>query len=51
MTYPEQLAELSAADPALGEQVAGLRNLEAILRWAPAAGAPLTGIDLLQQDE
>jgi hypothetical protein len=51
MTYPEQLAELSAADPALGERVAGLRNLEAILGWAPAAGVPLAGIDLLQQDE
>jgi hypothetical protein len=49
--YPEQLAELSAADPALGEQVARLRNLEGILKWAPAAGVPLAGIDLVQQDE
>jgi hypothetical protein len=46
--YPEQLAGLSAADPALGGRVAGLRNLEAILKWAPAAGVPLVGIDLLQ---
>ena len=51
MNYPDQLAELSAADPALGEQVAGLRDLEAILKWAPAAGVPLSGIDLVQQDE
>lgn len=51
MTYPEQLADLSAADPALGEQVARLRNLEAILKWAPAVGIPLAGIDLVQQDE
>jgi hypothetical protein len=51
MTYAEQLAELSAADPALGAQVSGLRNLEGILKWAPAAGVPLSGIDLLQQDE
>jgi hypothetical protein len=51
MTYPEQLAELAAADAALGEQVSALRNLEGILKWAPAAGVPLAGIDLLQQDE
>lgn len=51
MTYAEQLTELTATDPALGEPVARLRNLEAILKWAPAAGIPLAGIDLLQQDE
>jgi len=51
MTYAEQLAELSAADPGLGGQVAALRNLEGILKWAPAAGVPLAGIDLVQQDE
>lgn len=51
MNYAEQLAALAAADPALGEQVAKLRNLEAILKWAPGAGVPLAGIDLLQQDE
>jgi hypothetical protein len=51
MTYPDQLADLSAADPVLGEQVSGLRNLEAILKWAPSAGVPLAGIDLVQQDE
>jgi hypothetical protein len=49
--YPDQLAELVATDPALGNEVAGLRNLEGILRWAPGAGIPLGGIDLLQQDE
>jgi hypothetical protein len=49
--YPEQLAELTAADPVLGEQVVGLRNLEAILKWAPAAGVDLAGADLVQQDE
>jgi hypothetical protein len=31
--------------------VAGLQNLEGILKWAPAADAPLAGIDLLQQSE
>lgn len=51
MTYCEQLAELSAADAVLGGQVAGVRNLEAILKWAPAAGVSLAGIDLVQQDE
>jgi hypothetical protein len=51
MTFPEQLAEVSDADAALGEQVSALRNLEGILRWAPAAGVPLAGIDLLQLDE
>jgi hypothetical protein len=51
MTYPEQLTVLSATDPKLGEQVAGLRNLEAILKWAPGAGIPFAGIDLVQQDE
>ena len=49
--YPEQLALLTSADPALGEQVARLRNLEGILKWAPEAGIPLAGIDLIQQDE
>jgi hypothetical protein len=51
MTYAEQLTELSAADPALGGPVSGLRNLEAILKWAPVAGIPLAGVDLVQQDE
>lgn len=50
-SYPEHLAELTAADPALGGQVAGLANLEAVLKWAPAAGIDFAGIDLLQQDE
>ncbi|MFO0850665.1 MAG: hypothetical protein U0871_19225 [Gemmataceae bacterium] len=49
--YPEHLADLTAADPALGEQVAGLANLEAVLKWAPTAGIDFAGIDLLQQDE
>jgi hypothetical protein len=49
--YPEQLAELTAGDSALGGQVSALRNLEGILRWAPGAGIPLAGIDLVQQDE
>jgi hypothetical protein len=51
MTYDEQLAELRAADPVLGEQVAGLANLEAILNWVPRIGLSLAGIDLVQQDE
>jgi hypothetical protein len=49
--YPEQLALLTSSDPALGEQISRLRNLEWILKWAPEAGIPLTGIDLVQQDE
>jgi hypothetical protein len=49
--YTHQLAAVRAADPALGEEVARLRNLEGILRWAPGAGIPLAGIDLVQQDE
>jgi hypothetical protein len=51
MNYAEQLAALSAADPALGSQIVGLRNLEAILKWGPTAGIPFAGIDLVQQDE
>ena len=51
MDYPAQLAALAATDPALGAAVAGLRNLEAILKWAPTAGIALAGIDLVQQDE
>ena len=51
MTYTDQLAALAASDPALGGEVAGLRNLEAILKWAPGAGIPFAGIDLVQQDE
>jgi len=51
MNYAEQLATLTEADPALGAQVAGLPNLEAILKWAPGAGIAFAGIDLVQQDE
>jgi len=51
MTYTDQLATLTATDPVLGAAVAGLRNLEAILKWAPGAGIPFAGIDLVQQDE
>ena len=49
--YPEQLATLVSVDPLLGEQVTRLRNLGGILKWAPEAGIPLAGIDLVQQDE
>jgi hypothetical protein len=49
--YAGYLEQLHKADPALAEPVSQLRNLEAILKWAPAAGIPLTGIDLVQQDE
>ncbi len=51
MTYTDQLASLRASDPVLGGTVAGLRNLEAILKWAPTAGIPFAGIALVQQDE
>jgi len=51
VTYAEQLASLAATDSALGAEVAPLRNLEAILKWAPSAGIHFAGIDLLQQDE
>lgn len=51
MNYVDQLASLCAADPTLGEQVKPLQNLEAILKWAPGAGIPFAGIDLVQQDE
>lgn len=51
MNYADQLASLCADDPVLGAQVAPLRNLEAILKWAPGAGVPFAGIDLVQQDE
>ncbi len=49
--YPDQLVILTATDPALGEQVAGLRNLEGILGWAPTTGVAMSGVDLVQQDE
>jgi hypothetical protein len=51
MTYADQLSALRAADPALGDEVAMLRNLEAILKWAPGAGIAFANIDLVQQDE
>jgi hypothetical protein len=38
-------------DPVLAAAVAGLPNLEGILKWAPAADIPFAGLDLLQQDE
>lgn len=51
MTYREQLDALTSIEPALGAQVAGLANLEAILKWAPGAGIDFAAIDLLQADE
>ena len=51
MKYAQQLEALIEADPTLGTAVAPLRNLEAILKWAPGAGVSLAGIDLVQQDE
>ena len=51
MNYAQQLDSLHSADHTLGAQVAPLRNLEAILKWAPGAGIPFAGIDLVQQDE
>ena len=51
MNYAEQLASLTLIHPALGAAVAQLRNLEAILKWAPSDGIAFSGIDLLQQDE
>lgn len=51
MNYAQQLEALATSDPTLGAQVTPLRNLEAILKWAPGAGIPFTGIDLVQQDE
>lgn len=51
MNYAEQLAALTTAAPELGAQVAPLRNLEAILKWAPGAGIDFARIDLVQQDE
>lgn len=51
MNYQQQLAALSSVDSPLAEQVHKLQNLEAILKWAPNSGIPLSGIDLVQQDE
>ena len=50
-SYPDQLAELAAADPALGAEVSRLRNLEGVLKWAPGYSIPFAGFDLVQQDE
>lgn len=51
MPYPDHLAALAAADPTLGAEVARLRNVEGILKWAPGYGVALAGLDLVQQDE
>jgi hypothetical protein len=51
MNYAEQLASLCSSDPILGAQIVPLRNLEAILKWAPRAGIDFAAIDLIQQDE
>ena len=45
---------LVTTDPTIGTREAkpaSLRNLEAILKWAPGAGIPFAGIDIVQQDE
>jgi hypothetical protein len=51
MTYEAQVDRLTTTDPMLGFAVAKLRNLEAILKWAPGYGIDFAGIDLVQQDE
>lgn len=51
MDYSQQLDAVRSTNPALGGQVAGLANLEAILNWVPHAGLSLAGLDLVQQDE
>lgn len=51
MTYAKQLEAFAATHPELGAQVSPLRNLEAILKWAPGVGIDFAGIDLVQQDE
>lgn len=51
MNYADQLDALCTADPELGAVVRPLRNLEAILKWAPGAGIDFARIDLVQQDE
>lgn len=51
MNYQQQLAALSSVDSQLAEQVHKLQHLESILKWAPNSGIPLSGIDLVQQDE
>ncbi len=49
--YTDQLEGFLLAEPVLGVEVLRLKNLEGILRWAPESGIPLSGIDLVQQDE
>lgn len=44
---PIPLAQLPASDPPLATALARLRNLEAVLAWAPT----LTGVDSVQMDE
>lgn len=51
MNYLDQLESLCTADPSLGAAVRPLRNLEAILKWAPGTGIDFAQIDLVQQDE
>ena len=51
MDYSQQLTVLTGTDKELGSQVAGLPNLEAIVKWARGVGVAFSGIDLVQQDE
>ncbi len=44
---PIPLADLHVTDPSLAAALAELRNLEAVLGWAPT----LAGIDAVQMDE
>jgi hypothetical protein len=51
MNYDEYLAQIAKVDSVLGAELGGLKNLDAILQWAPGAGITLASADLVQQDE
>ncbi|MFO0936447.1 MAG: hypothetical protein U0798_08060 [Gemmataceae bacterium] len=51
MTFPDQLDLIQNQDESLGLKLRELGNLEAILRWIPREGLPLSSFDSIQQDE
>ncbi len=51
MNYDQQLLKIREIESTLFDQFASLKNLQAILKWIPAAGLSLNQFDSIQQDE
>ena len=49
--YPDDLAELRAANSAIAEKIASFRTLEHVLDWMMRNGLSFATLDMVTQDE